>query len=88
MNINNKYMKTWTMEINELKEQLKVLRKKNRALRKDLKWWDDQARQGLLPWPGTFRRRDKRSSSGWSSGSTYSWTNPDDLPEPINRKYS
>ncbi len=72
-------------DIQKLLEENKHLRKQNRALRKDLKWWDDKARKGQLPLPRTFRRRDKRSYSGWNSTSTYSWTNPD---ESDRRKYS
>ena len=72
-------------EIEKLLEENKRLRKQHRELRKALKWWDEQARKGLLPWPGAFRRRDKRSYSGWNSTSTYSWTNP---AEPDRRKYS
>ena len=75
-------------ELLKLTEENRRLRKVCRMLRKDLKWWDEKARKGQLPWPGTFRRRDKRSYSGWTDQSTYSWTNPKDLPEPVRRKYS
>jgi predicted RNase H-like nuclease (RuvC/YqgF family) len=51
-------VETLTEENAELKAKNKALRKSNRELRKDLKWWDEQARFFGL-------RRDKRSFSGW-----------------------